>query len=175
MFVNRSRHVYSSGKKCALKNSFCHRRRDARAPAPGQRRQDHRHVHVALMVRREHHRPIEASQVLAGPDSQMANTRASGRIHVASESRRISATGQRAVPRREVDRLVDRRSAVGPCSTSCLQIADARGFREPSLVDARLKPILERDHQLDAFERAESELLERRGAAHIRGRGRSAR
>ena len=41
-----------------------------------------------------------------------------------------------------------------------LEIANARDLRETPLVDARLKAILERDHQLDAFERAQAELLE---------------
>ncbi len=39
------------------------------------------------------------------------------------------------------------------------------------LVDPRLEPVLERDHQLDAFERAQPELLERRGAADVAAAG----
>ena len=41
-----------------------------------------------------------------------------------------------------------------------LEIANARDLRETPLVNACLKAILERDHQLDAFERAQAELLE---------------
>ena len=46
---------------------------------------------------------------------------------------------------------------------------------EARFVDPRLEPILERHHQLDAFERAEAELLERRVAARRRGRARTGR
>ena len=146
-----------------LEELLGHRRRDARAPAARQRRQDHRHVQVALMVRGEHDRPVEIASRCSRPSTRIyANTRASGRIQVACDSRRISRTGQRAVPRREVDRLVDLGVCGAACSTSAL--ADRRAsarLGEARLVDARLEPILERHHQLDALERAEAQLLER--------------
>ena len=67
--------------------------------------------------------------------------------------------GPAAVPCRKIYGLVD--AACGRAVLDqLLQIANARDLRETPLVDARLKAILERDHQLDAFERAQAELLE---------------
>ena len=144
-----------------------HRRRDAAAPAARQRRENHRHVHVALVIRREHHRPVERRADSTAPRRARARTaRVSGTIQVACDSRRISRTGPAAVPRREVDRLLDgfggRRRF-----DELLEIGDAGGLGEPRLVDPRLEPVFERDHQLDPFERRQAELLERGRAADV--------
>src|SRR5687768_16098594 len=64
-----------------------------------------------------------------------------------------------AVPCRKIYGLVDRFCGRAVLD-QLLEIANARDLRETPLVDARLKAILERDHQLDAFERAQAELLE---------------
>ena len=65
--------------------------------------------------------------------------------------------------------------SAGGCSTSCFRSRDAGRLANRAFVDARLKPILERHHQLDALERAQPELLERRACRSRRARGRSAR
>ncbi len=79
-----------------------------------------------------------------------------------------------AVPRRKLDRLLDgvgrRRRFDEP-----LQIGHARHFGEASLVEARLKAILESHHQLDAFERAQAQFVERRRRRSPHGRARIAR
>ena len=60
---------------------------------PGHRGEDHRHVEVALVVGREHHRTAEAAAgSRAHARSIHAKTRASGRIHVARLARRIQRT-----------------------------------------------------------------------------------
>ena len=47
------------------------------------------------------------------------------------------------------------------------QVVNAAGFGEARFVDGCLKSIFERDHQLDALERAQAELLESRGPADL--------
>ena len=73
----------------------------------------------------------------------------------------------RPVPRREVDRLGRRRVARRRALDERAQLAEVARFGERAFVDARLKRVLERHHQLDALERAQPELLERRRRRQI--------
>ena len=151
-----------AGKKCALKNSLAIAGATRARQRARQRRQNHRHVHVALMVGREDHRPSSLRDARRPSTRTCANTRASGRIHVAwrqppderAPASGGSRTGNRPArrPASAASRLLDQLLAARRCSR----------LGEPRLVDARLKAILERDHQLDALERAQAELLERR-------------
>ncbi len=91
----------------------------------------------------------------------------SGRIQVGRLTRRTSRAGH--------DRFHDGNS------TGSAGVAIARGRRvherpqlrdiacagEGAFVDARLERVLERDHQLDALERAQPELLDRRARRDV--------
>ena len=87
----------------------------------------------------------------------------------AAPARRGSTTGSR--PARSTSACSRRR-----CRRSCSQLGERlRASANLRFVDARLELILERDHQLDALERAQAQLLERRRAARRRGRARTSR
>ena len=88
--------------------------------------------------------------------------------HVAQAAHR--ARPPRPVPRREVHRL-GRGRLVGRLAGrlgahQLLERGDVGGFGEGGLVNRPAESLLERDHQLDAFQRAEAQLVERRAAGH---------
>ena len=81
--MSTCRRENSAGKKCALKNSFAIAGAMRARHAPGQRRQDHRHVQVALVVGREHDGPAASRSRCSRPCTRThAKSRASGRIQV---------------------------------------------------------------------------------------------
>ena len=167
--MNRARQRVLPGVEVRGEELLEHRGRQARAPAARQRRQDDRHVHVALVVRRENDRPLEAAQVLDALDARVRKQ--PGERHDPGRVRQPPDQPHRpaAVPRRELERLVERLGRRRFLDKD-LQVREARRAREPRLVDPRLKPVLERHHQLDPFERCQPELLERRRAADVRPR-----
>jgi len=68
----------------------------------------------------------------------------------------------RSRPRREIDRFCRWDIARLRPFHQLPELPDVARFGKRSLVDAGLERVLERDHQLHAFERAQPELFERR-------------
>ena len=141
-----------------MKNSFAIAGASAVPPARRQRRQDHRRVHVALMVRGEDHRAVE---VVAGARSP--STRSPGEQRArAAESR--SAGSTRRIARASHDRFHAGKSTGSAGGASLggallderAQLTEIARARERAFVDPRLERVLERDHQLDALERAQA-------------------
>ena len=115
------------------------------------------------MVGREHDRLLRVCDSARGPRTVIhAKHRASGRIHVrltqpadhADQRRGGSSSGSRPARRPQ--------PASAARSSSALHVAQRLGCGKPRFVHARLQPVFERHHQLDAFERAEPQLIERR-------------
>src|SRR5688572_16553223 len=131
-----------------------HRRRDAAPPAPRQRRQNHRHVHVALVVRREDHRAFERGEMFTPLDARVCEQARQGDDPRGLRQAPDQPHRLAAVPGWKIDRLLD---CLGGRRRfdQLLQIGDACGNREARFVDPRLEPILECDHQLDALERTD--------------------
>ena len=124
-----------------LEELLGHRRRDPVAQPRRQRRQDHRRVHVALVVGGEDHRPAQIARGARGPRrASRRTTRASGRIQVGRLARRIGArrpaTGSTTETRPA--RPAARR-AVDGCSTSVRSCDEVARAGERALVDARLR------------------------------------
>ena len=167
--MNHARRLYCSGKEVRLEELLRHRGRHAIAAPRRQRRQDHRRVHVALVVRGEDDGTVRFDQRARGPRRGSTRTRARAAGATSAGSRagaRAPATngstsGTRPDP-------LTRRRLFGACSTSVFSWPRSRAHRERALVDARFERVLERDHQLDALERAQPQLFER-------GRGRELR
>ena len=66
-------------EKMRLEEFLRHRGGDTAAPPSRQRRENHRHIHVALMIRREDHRALSRSARFSSPSTLIhANTRVSG-------------------------------------------------------------------------------------------------
>ena len=157
-----------------LEELLRHRRRDGLADVAGHRREDDRHVEVALVIGGEDDRAVEIASRCSRPLTRIqANTRASGRIQVAWLSRRITPTTGWRFQLREVDRLGDVGLRRAPRSSSARTSRDRLRRGELRFVDARLQPVFERHHQLDALERAQPEILERRVGADRAAAGES--
>ena len=123
---------YSSGKKCAAKNSFAiagaRRYRSPAGVLP-----EHRRIHVALVIGREHHRPAQLLGDAAGAlDLRSTRTavRAAG-FQVGRLARRTARAGQGPVPREETRRARPAGSTlVAGRSTSVCAAATNRALRK---------------------------------------------
>ena len=125
----------------------------------GQCREDHRGIHVALVIRGENHRAADRLEVFASVDVNPGEE---------PRDREDRSAGWRAgLPARatigstpKLHRLDRGRPDVPPCSTTFRRAAVAR-FGERIFVDPRAESVFERHHQLDA--RASSaQLVDRR-------------
>ena len=172
LLVNHARAAVLLGKEMRLEEFLRHRRRDAVAPAraaapPGS---PARPCGSDGWTRRSPGRRDRAG-ARALRRAVHANTRASGRIQVGRLTRRTRARGHDRFHAGKSTGSAGGASLVAARSTSVRSWPTIARFGERAFVDARLERVLERDHQLDALERAEPELLERRLRREIR-RGR---
>ena len=92
-------------KEVRLEEFLGHRRGDAVAEPGGQRRQDDRRIHVALVVRGENHRPADRLQVLAAVDANPREQPRDGQDPGRQARAADGACRPRSVPRRKLDRL----------------------------------------------------------------------
>ena len=149
-----------------MKNSFDIAGATVCRTCAGHGRQDDRHVEVALVIGGEHDRSVEPVEMLEALD---ANPREHAR-------ERQDPGGQAQppdqshegppVPSRKVDRFGDlglRRRLLEKGA----HLGHRSRRRELRFVDARLQLVFERDHQLDALERAEPQVLERRAGVNL--------
>ena len=169
LLVSRASAEYPSGIEVGLEEFLRHRRRDPVAPARRQRLENHRRIEVALVIGGENHRAAGTPPGARALDLRATRRRgASGRIHVGRLARRSARIGDGTIPGREVDRLGGRtiaraaRCRLRADGVSASRSADGGRGGKFRLVDRDLHRFLERHHQLDAFERAQPELVDRR-------------
>ena len=158
-----------------LEELLRHGRCDAVTPARRERVEDDRRVEVALVIGGEDHRtrrgvrgaparaPRRWRRSGRGAESRSAGWRGAGRARAAIGS----TTGSRS-PRLRPPLPGRPRRAAG----QRVEVGDGPRGAEARLVDGDLERLFERHHQLDAFERAQPERVDRRcrGSACVRAR-----
>ena len=129
------------------------------------------HVHVALMIGREDHRPFHVAQMRQSLDvdpgkhtrERQQERRLCDRAKRAERAARDSRTGKSTGS--------GAGSAGAGAAASRSRSATVVDVRERRFVDRRVQRLFERHHHLDALERAETQLFERRPGLELAAAG----
>ena len=106
--------------------------------------------------------PLSARTCSRPSTRVQAKTRASGRIQVGRLTRRIARAGHERFQDGNSTGSLRGVSAAGARVEQRAQLTDVAGGGESAFVDRRLKGVLECHHQLDAIERTQAQLFDRR-------------
>src|SRR5262245_2729565 len=116
------------------------------------------------MVGGEHHRPVDRSEMFEPFDTRVGDGACEWHDPGCKGQAANQRDGPPSIPGRKID-CVMRLLRTSFLSNEPSQVVNAAGLCEARFVDRGLKSIFERHHQLDALERAQTGLLERRTSA----------
>ena len=122
---------------------------------------------MTLVIGGEDDRAVDRVQVLEAFDTKPGEDTSQRQNPGRKVDSSHDSGRQRSVPRGEVNRLDNRSVSRRRLFDERPQLRNIARRRERSFVDVRLKCVLERNHQLDTFERAQAKLLDRRLCGQI--------
>ena len=152
-----------------LEELFGHGGRDGVAPARGQGVEDHRRIEVALMVGRENRRAPEVVEMMQAVRVDTREHSSEGKDPGRKADPPQSRGQRRLIPQRKLEFLgggdASRLRGIDRFGQR-FEISDGSRLAEAAFVDGDLKRFLERHHQFDALERAQTELVDRGRGGH---------